>query len=193
MLIDDGRGTGFKARVNANNRIVTSAVTETEELHTIVAGDGYNINSGTITYTAAGTMLYLSNNEDKDIVVAAIAVGVGSGTTSDIGEVTVTANITGGDLISDATAVSINANRNFGSSRTLVADVYAGKSGGTATGGSDVLLFYQGTSGRLFASLNLVLQKGDNIAITYDPKLSSGSVKAYCALPVYLQNSESKD
>ena len=102
-------------------------------------------------------------------------------------------NPTGGDLISDATAVDMNQNRNFGSSKTLTADVYKGKSAGTITGGDDIVLLYQGTDSRLFASLILQVPKGQSIAIKIDPKLSSGSVKAYCAAVCYLKSVTSAD
>ncbi len=103
-------------------------------------------------------------------------------------EVTVACNATGGDIISDATAVAMNANRNFGSSKTLSVDAYAGKSGGTITGETDTVLFFQGTGGRLFATINIVVPKGSNITVYLDPKLSSGSIKAYCALVCHLKD-----
>lgn len=190
MRISDGKGRGYEAQVGSNNRLWTQTIQESEELHAIEEGNGYNINTGSITFSAAGTFLYVKNTGDDDIVVAAIAVGAGSGTTSDIGEITVISNPTGGDLISDATAVDINVNRNVGSSKTLSATVYKGKSAGTITGGSDAILFYHGTSSRLFGTINLTIPKGKSIAVKYDPKLSSGSIKAYCALVVYTKSQE---
>jgi len=193
MIIEDGKGTGTKVRCDGNNRMHVQSVQEDEGRHAAGVGDAYNINTGNITFSAAGTLIYVKNNEDKDLVIEALAVGVGSGTTSDIGEITVERNTTGGDLISDATAVDMNQNRNFGSNKTLTADIYKGKSGGTSTGGNDIIQFYQGTSGRLFATINLVLTKGSSMAISYDPKLSSGSVKAYAAVVCYLKDPESAD
>lgn len=193
MIIEDGKGTGFKCRVDSNNRLHAQTVQESESQHATEDGDSYNINTGEISFTAAGTCLYLLNNEDKDLVIEAIAFGAGAGTTSDIGELTVERNTTGGDLISDATAVSMNQNRNFGSNKTLSATAYKGKSGGTSTGGNDIILFYHGTSSRLFATINLVLPKGSSLAITYDPKLSSGSIKTYAAVICYLKDPASGD
>lgn len=193
MIIEDGKGTGSKARVDTNNRMHTEAVTASEEEHQIDKGDGYNLNTGNITFSAAGTLMYLKNNEDKDLSISHIAVGVGLATTSDMGEITITRNSTGGDLISDASAIDMNQNRNFGSNQTLTVDVFKGKSGGTSSGGNNILLFYQGSSGRLFASINMILTKGSSISITYDPKLGSGSVKAYCALICFLKDPQSQD
>ena len=194
MIFEDGKGTGNKARVDANNRLHVQSNQETEELQAIVEGDGYTINTGELAYTAAGTMLFISNNEDKDLVVSSIAVGLNNlGTHSDIPRITVERNTTGGDLgFSDNTAVAMNANRNFGSAKTLTADVYAGKSGGTSTGGTDAMLFFQGPNGRLFATINLIVPKGQNIAITIDPKLSSGTLTAYAAAICYLKDPENQ-
>lgn len=193
VQINDGTGSGNSAKVDSNKRIHTQSVTETEALHAAEIGEAFNINTGSISFTAAGTLLYIKNNEDKELIIEAIAVGTGAGTTSDIGEITVERNPTGGDLISDATAVDMNQNRNFGSSGTLTADVFKGKSGGTSTGGDDIILFYHDSNGRLFGSIDLVLPKGQSIAVTYDPKLSSGTQKAYCAIICHLKDAASKD
>jgi hypothetical protein len=193
-VLNDGTGKGNNAKVDGNNRLHTQSVQEAEATHAVEAGDAYNINTGNITFSAAGTLLFVKNNEDKDLVISAIAVGLGSGTLSDSAEITIERNTTGGDLgFSDNTAVDINANRNFGSSKTLDANVYKGKSGGTSTGGNDAVLLYQTASSRLFATIDIVVPKGNNIAITIDPKLSSGSVKAYAAIICHLKDPNSKD
>ena len=191
VQINDGTGAGNSAKVDTNKRLHTQAVIETEALHAAEVGDAYNINTGPISLTAAGTLLYVKNNEDQDLVIEAIAIGFGTGTVSDIGEITVERNPDSGDLISDASAVAMNQNRNFGSSKTLTADVFKGKSGGTSTGGDDIILLYQGVSGRLFASIGLVIPKGSSISITCDPKLSSGTIKAYCAIVCHLKDNAS--
>jgi len=193
MIIEDGKGTGYKARVDSSYRLHAQAIAETEAAHAVEAGDAYNINTGNITFSAAGTLLYIKNNDDVDLVIESIAVGLGSATVSDIGEITLVRNPTGGDLISDATPVSINQNRNFGSFKTLTANAYKGKSGGTLTGGNNILLLYQAQNSRLFAEVLIELPKGSSVGISIDPKLSSGSVKAYAAAVCYLKNASSSD
>ena len=198
MKILDSTGTGNGAKVDVNKRLHTQATTETESLHATEIGTGYNLNTGSITFTccsccSAGTLIYLKNNECLEIVVEAIAIGVGDGSVANIGELTLIRNPTGGDLICDATAVSMNANRNFSSNQTLCACVFKGKTAGTITGGTDVALFYQADNGRLFAPIDLVIPKGSSVALKYDPKLSSGSVKVYGALIVHLKDNAAKD
>ena len=188
VLIEDGKGTGSKVRVDRNNVMHVHSISEPVDIHAVDQGDAYNINTGNISFSAAGTLIYLKNNENQNLIITHVAVGVGTGSTSDMGEVIITKNDTAGDLITDATAVDMNENRLVGSSKVLTADVFKGKSGGTATGGADMALFYQGTDGRLFVAFDLLIEKGSSVSIVFDPKLSSGSVKAYCAVICYLKD-----
>jgi hypothetical protein len=186
MIVEDGTGAGYKAKVDKENMLGVRAVSEPFITHRAVEGSAYNVNSGEIAFTTAGTLIYFKNNEKEDFIITSLAVGVNSlGTHSDIGEVLLVRNPTGGDLITDATAIDYNINRNFGSSTTITADVYKGKSGGTLTGGAEAALFYQGANGRLFASINFVLPKGTSVGVKYEPNLSSGTVTAYGALIGY--------
>jgi len=192
----DGSGQSNRAKVDGNLRLRTQSIQESESEHAAEIGNAYNINTGIISITGASdsALLYLKNLEDRDYILDAIALGVGTAAgTSDIGYVTLIENPTGGDLISDATAVSINANRNAGSGNTLNATVYKGKDGGTITGGTDVGLFAQGSSGRLYALFQVVVPKNQSIAVKYDPNLSSGSVNVYAAFIGHLKDTNSKD
>lgn len=185
----DGTGKGYRAKVDVANRVHTRSVTISAEQQATIDGDSYNINTGIINIsgTSASSILYFKNSEDRNYIITAIALGVGAGTASDSGELTLIENPTGGDLITDGTAVSINRNRNAGSGKVLAADIYKGKDGGTVTGGDDTALFFQGTSGRLFAAFPFVVPKNKSIALKYDPNLSSGSVNVYAALIGHLE------
>ena len=81
MRLSDGSGDNYSAKVDKNKRLHTQAVTETESLHSAEIGTAYNISSGQINFTADGTLIYLKNNEDRDIVVEAIALGNDGGGT----------------------------------------------------------------------------------------------------------------
>lgn len=188
MLIHDGTGGGYAAKVDSDNELFTFSVTQTEDQKAVRAGRSYNINTGLIAYTSNGesSMLYVKNNETKDLIVDAIAVGVGTlgGTVTDSTYVTVVRNPTGGDIISDATAVAMNQNRNFGSSSTLTVDAYKGKEAGTMTGGNDIVLFQMDGNERLFAGINLVLTPGDSIGLKIDLNASTGG-NAYGAVVLH--------
>ena len=191
-IIKDGTGKGNTAKVDNNNQLHTFSVTETEQRQASQLGNEYNINTGTIAYTGTGesSMIYFKNDESTDFIITAIAVGLGtrSATVTDAANITIIRNPTGGDIISDATAVSINSNTNFGSSNSLSSTTlaYKGKDGGTITGGTDHALLYM-TDGRLYATLNVELPKGSSIAVKIDLN-TSGGANAYCALIGYLKN-----
>lgn len=186
MKIESGTGNGKEAKVDDLNRLHTLTISKTDLQRAVEDGDAYNINTGDIAISAETAMLYLKNNEDKDLYIEAIAVGIGgSANFNATGNciVTVVKNPTGGTTISNASAVAMNQNRNFGSSKTLTADAYkAAASGNTVTGGSDVLKIAQNGRGRVYAGIGLLLKKGNSIGIEVDPNLSSGSTNVYAAI-----------
>ena len=191
MKIEDGTGEGFQVKVDGNNRIHTQAIVESESLNSAELGLAYNVSSGTIPFTGDGTLLYVKNNENSDIVVEAIALGNDGGgtyTSSLRPSITFVRNPTGGDLITDATAVDFNVNRNFGSTKTLVADTYKGKQGGTLTGGDSLGIFQTSQSGRDYFGINIVIPKGSSLAITATNGLASGTANLYCAAIIFLKD-----
>lgn len=191
VKIEDNTGTGYGVKVDSNNRLHTQSVTETESLHSAEIGDAYNISSGSISFTGDGTLLYIKNNENSDMVVEAVVIGNdGGGTyTSTLNpSITVIRNPTGGDLISDATDVDHNVNRNFGSSKSLTALAYKGKQSGTITGGDDLGIFQTSTAGRDFFTIDMIIPKGSSIAIKANNGLASGTAVLYCAAVVFLKD-----
>lgn len=187
-IITDGSGAGYSAAVNSENRLEVHSVSEPEIGHAVEGGLGYNINTGNITLSAASGVLYFKNNESKPFVLQAIAIGLGSATVSDSPEITIYRNPTTGTLISGASAVAYNQNRNFGSSETLASSIaYKGASGNTIADGNVIALFYQTAPSRGYYSIDMQLEKGSSVAVYIDPKLSSGSVKCYAAIIGYLK------
>ncbi len=192
-IIEDGTGTGNNTRVDKNNRAHVRSVTTSENESANKAGRAYNINTGAITLTSGSesAIMYVKNNESTDLHVTSIAVGLGpstGGDSSEIPTITVVRNPTAGTVVSDASAVSINSNRNYGSSDTLTADAYKGAEGKTLTNGTDHLLFFQAANGRLFATIDEVIPKGSSIGIKVDPQASNTSMKCYAALICHLED-----
>lgn len=181
--IEDGKGSGKEAQVDSQNRLRTHAVTESESLHASEEGTSYNLNTGLISISGDATLMYYKNTGIKDFLVEAIAIASFDGITySDKPYITLIRNPTGGDLITDATPLDQNQNRNFGSTDTLAGLAYKGKVGGTVTGGEDIALLQTPTSGRSFFTTNFVLPKGSSIAIKLTANVSSGSANLYCAI-----------
>lgn len=192
MIICDGTGTGQQARVDSANRLDVHATQYPEARDENLSGNSYNLNTGEITLTSANesSVMYFKNNESSPYIITSLVVGLGpstGGASTSIPKITVVRNPTAGTVIDDATDVSIRSNRNFGSSNTLTADVYKGAEGKTLTGGGDHLLFYQASGGRLFASIEEVLEKGNSIGIQITPQTSNTSMTCYVALVGYLR------
>jgi len=191
LIIKDGTGNGFSAEVDEDKDLHTKATTETRALDRTHSGKSYNINTGTIALTSstASGVLYFKNNESSNFIVEAIAVGVGSaGTTTEMSTITLIRNPTTGTLISGASAVSMNQNRNFANPASLSDSLsYKGAEGNTVTDGDAIAQFFQGAGGRLFAGIGFELQKGNSLAITIDTNTSSGTTNVYAALIGYLE------
>ena len=185
--------SGNTARV-FRNRLNVHSTAETEEVDALEDGDAYNINTGSISLAAATATLYLKNNEDKDLIINALVVGVGTpdgGNTNFTGETVIELirNPTAGTLIdSTPTNTSINENRNFGSTNTLSATTYqAGASGDAISDGSTALYFFQNGAGRLFAGINILLPKGSSIGVRVTPAIDATTLPVYTAFVCYLE------
>jgi len=189
--IRDGAGGRHLQRVDKNFRAHTFSITEPELVDANRQGDAYNINTGLITLTDAvdTPVIYLKNNELKEMVIEAVVFGIfdstGGSSTADV-YATFVRNPTTGTIISGATNVDINSNRNFGSANTLTADAYKGATGDTMTDGVDHILVRADTGTRSFVSINEVLPQGTSIGVKIKPPTSNTSVSVYVALVLYL-------
>ena len=186
----DGTGTGKSAKVDNNNQLHTFSVTETENQQSTRLGNSYNINTGTIGLTSSteSGVLYFKNDEapvngESSFVIDAIAIGIDNqGTQAGACNITLVRNPTGGTLISNAVAVSMNQNRNFGSSRELDSLTYKGAEGDTITGGNDIALFYQNAGTRAYYSIDMEIPKGSSIAVKIDTQTTAGTTNLYAAI-----------
>jgi len=187
---DNGNGTGKGLGINGRNEAQTFAVIETEAQDAAELGNAYNINTGDIGCAGDTTLLYFKNDEGQDVIIEAIAVGIRGSTITDQATVTVIKNPTAGNLITDATAVDMNQNRNFGSSKTLKTTTlaYKGKVSGTVTGGSDAAQFYMGNNSRLYAPINLEIPRGSSIALKVADTTTGGN--AYAALILHVKDGD---
>ena len=191
MILNSGAGKNYSAEVDVTNKLAVRSITESESVESTDLGNAYNINTGTIGLTSSteSAILYYKHNEDQPIIIEALAVGIGSaGTVTDSSVITLIKNPTAGTIISGATAVDMNQNRNFASSNTLLNSLaYKGAEGNTFTDGDDVGIFYQSAGGRLFAAINFELRKGNSIGVKIDTNTSSGTTNVYAALVAFLK------
>jgi hypothetical protein len=190
--IKDGTGSSNEAKVDENKQLHVFGITETEQQQATDFGNSYNINTGWISGVSGSTaVLYFKNDEDSTFVVDAIAVGFGrDASDTDIQTVRVIRNPSAGDIITQATNVDMNQNRNFGSSNSLKTTTLAYKgvnSNTDFTDGDDIAIFAQNDNGRLFATVDFELTRGSSIGITIDTE-TTGSTKVYAAIIGYLKS-----
>lgn len=194
-IIQDGRGTGNTAKVDSEGRIWADAVSTLKEETQNKSGLAYNINTGTITLTNASTangVLYLKNNEDANLVLSNVIyiLGNSTGGTGDI-YIDIIRNPTTGTLISGATAVDVNSNKNFGSARTLNVLAYKGATGTTVTDGSTFVKTILNTGAQRIVGVlggGVILPKGASVAIKFTTPASNTSMTAQFAFSCYLES-----
>lgn len=183
--IQDGSGRGYLAKVDADQRLLVEATSTPDDKRATEEGNSYNVNTGIITLTNATDtpIMYFKNTGEPDVHITAIAFGVGpsTGGSGGIPKITIIRNPTAGTITSGSD-VDINSNRNYGSSNTLDATAKKGATGLTMTDGTDHIIFFQTSNGRLFAAIDEVLTKNDSIGVKFDPQASNTSQDVYAAL-----------
>jgi len=189
MIINDGKGTGYQAKVDVNNRLQTLSVSLAAAQASAIEGDTYNINTGTINLTSANesALLYLKNNGIKDIHVTTIGylLGNSTGGSGDL-DLNVKRNPATGTIVSGANAVDVNINKNFGSTKTLTIDAFKGAEGSTLTNGDIAYYSLQPNSGRayLINTGTLVIPQGSSIGISIIPQTGNTSMDVQVFLAV---------
>lgn len=194
-IIEDGSGSGYSAKVDANNRIHAKSVSVSTQGNSSENGDHYNINTGDITLTSGceSSVLYIKNNEDRDLIVTDIIylLGNSTGGSGDM-QVAIFRNPTVGTVVSDASNVEMKANKNFGSPKTLIADAYKGGEGKTLTNGTVAYRSRLGGASQTYVikSGDLVLTKGTSVGIKVTPPSGNSSLTIQVAIAAYLRDEE---
>ena len=189
--IQDGTGKGYLAKVDNANRLSTNSVTTSAQEFASANGLAYNLNTGVITLTNATKtpVLYLKNNEDLDLIIDLVLymTGASTGGSGNI-LVEVVRNPTSGTIVSGASNVEMNQNRNFGSSRSLSVNAYKGTTGNTLTDGVKFIESILATATQRVA-INvgaIILPKGSSIAIQITPPTGNTSMATEFAISCYL-------
>jgi hypothetical protein len=177
-------GALYEAKVYSDNRLAGRVVSSSETQDAVVESRAWNINTGWVTISADSALIYFKNQEtdDADIFIDAIAVGLKNGSATDIQSLYFVAAPTGGTLVDAATNCDMIVNRRVGSGTSLGSLAYKPTaSGQTLTGGSDAALFAQNDQGRLFATVDFLVPKGQACGVRVETDGAfSGDV--YCAL-----------
>lgn len=180
----DGTGSGYLAEVDESNRLLTRSIEKSEDKEATENGDSFNINSGLITLTTDGEsgILYVTNNDTTKIHVTGIVAILGPSTGGDSSDTTRVRIYKNPTAFSSSTVVDINSNRNFASSKTLTGDFYKGAEGATITDGTTHIESLINPGSRVFFAIDEFLDKGNTIAVSYEPNDSNTSMKCMAAI-----------
>lgn len=189
FFIEDGTGSGVKAKVDDKNRLATVSFNENIEEHFTAIESGFNINTGDISLTSGNesALLYFKNTGLKDIWIKQLIYLVGA-STGGSGEyrVSVYKNPTGGTLVSAGTSFSA-VNRDFGSNASLDGTLLKGSEGSTITGGSIALESLLVDQGRHSIDPGLIiLRPGNSIAISLTPQSGNTAQTVQLAMATYI-------
>lgn len=190
-IIEDGKGSGSTLRVGSDNRLHARVVAETESIHNTESGKSFNFNTGMISVTTDSSLMYFKNLDTDQFIITGIAIGAFDGIThADTPYITIVRNPIAGNLITDATDIAMNQNRNLGSASSAEANIYKGKNGGTLTGGDDLGIFLVNKTGRSFFTVDMILTKGSSIGIMLTTNETSGTANYYAAIIGYFKDND---
>lgn len=182
--IEDGTGTGRKAKVTTTNRLAVASAVLDEHAVAALQGDSFNLNVDELTLTdaAENALWYLKNDSGKTMVIADMYLNHAASTGgSGPAYVRVYRNPTGGTVVTDASTSGVSiGNRNFGSTKTSGCTAYrASAVGKTLTGGSVLFLAHRNAGAQsVFAwSGTVVLPPGASVGVSFQAPSGNTSMK----------------
>jgi len=188
--IKDGTGDCYSAKVDKDHRLYTKSTGILDQKSAAFNSRAFVIASGDITLTndSESAILYICNNEDSDLIVDEIIIGVGASTGgSGLAQSVTYINPTGGTIITDQNDVTV-ANLDSGSSVTLAGDFYVGGQGKTFVGtGFPSSLFVVAPAYDRTLSLNII-KKGQCAGLSLIPPSGNTSMLVTVTLGVYLKD-----
>lgn len=191
--IEDGRGTGNKAEVK-NHRLHVYSINLEEGLNSSKSGDAFNINTGLITLTssAAHAVLYVKNtSQTQQMVIQDFFYILGNNTGgSGDGLVYILRNPSLGTIVTTATDVEIQVNRNFSATNPLNFNAYKGFQDATFTDGTKFLeTILNSSTGRVAVPQgNVLLSNGNSVGIVYTPPAGTTDQDVEFAMNIYFRD-----
>lgn len=182
-IIEDGSGTGRKAKVNLENELETRSIASSVTLHAVDEGRGFNVNTGILTLTNATAdtaVLYIKNTDVNDMIITSATISTGNSTAGD--DDTIVLNQVGGftsasDIIANG-ATGVAVNRNSGK----ISRVFSGviKTGGTGRSFTDEVIGQRILSVFTTAvqiELTTIVPVGGEVGITINPPANNTSMR----------------
>ena len=181
-FIQDGTGTGYRARVTKDNRLDVNSIETTAESLASVSGDSFNVSNDIIDITsdAETALIYMNNTNSEDWVITRVYFHFG-GSTGGVGsgDFCMTTNATTGTIISGATSVT-PVNANLGSAKLLVGEFFQGTNGSTITNGTEFLrtIIPSFTSRNIIPFDSVIIPPGASLSLSFKPPAGNTSLNA---------------
>ena len=194
-IILDGRGRGYRAAVTPNQRLRAEAVVIDPEDDAIREGEGWQIGSTPVTFTASTEtgVLYIKNNGAADLVLdrAVLVLGTVTGGTGDWSFQAVRNPDDGvtNDLQTNAVVAGIS-NSNHGSAKTPDAEYFKGVQGDTFAGGTGPALPIKQSESRVVFPLGRRLPLGSSIGFKLTPPAGTTAATAVLVTHVYYDQTD---
>lgn len=198
FTIKDGTGAGYNVKVDREGRAHTDTVQRSFLELAVLEGNGFNLNTGAISLTDAteSAVLFIKSDNDAPLVIKEIIViaGASTGGTGDA-TIRIYKNPIDGTIVSNAVDLPTISNRNFSSAKVLDGQYYKGAQGATTTAGS---VFSDTTRSSFVAPVNfdaadIVLEKGNSLAVTFQPQTGNTSQSIKVAVTCFLDEGYLED
>ena len=187
MRIDDGKGRGYQAAVDAQNRVAAKSVVTPEQLNAASLGAAFQLGSGVVSLTSANesAVLFVENNEERDLILTAVNITSGAMTGSSASVFLAKVYLEGTTLSSSTTQSALN--NNFGSSNVLDATILAGAEGATVTNGVVSGAFYIPNNTFFTTDIAWIVPRGVSVAVSITPGASNTSFPITVTLEGHLR------
>ena len=180
-FIQDGTGTGLRAKVNSSNRLTVDSIETSAESLASSSGDSFNVSNDIVEITSdtETALIHINNTNSEDWVITRVYFHFG-GSTGGVGsgEFCMIQNATTGTLISGGTAVA-PVNANFGSAKFLVGEFLQGTNGSTITNGTEFVrtIVPSFTSRNIIPFDSVVIPPGASLSLQFKPPVGNTSLK----------------
>ena len=188
-FIQDGTGTGSRAKVNSSNRLTVDSIGTSAESLASSVGDSFNVSNDIVEITSDDqtALIHIENTNSADWVVTRVYFHFG-GSTGGVGsgEFCMVQNATTGTLISGGSVVA-PVNANFGSAKFLVGNFLQGTNGSTVTNGTEFLrtLVPNFKSRNIIPFDSVVIPPGASLSLQFKPPIGNTSLKVQLGVNFY--------
>ena len=189
LIITDGTGTGKVAKVNKDNRLNVNAETLGAREVAVIKGEAFFLEAQSIELTSdnPSAIFYYKNTGIEDVLVVSIItnLGVSTGGGSGLTTTELLRNPTTGTIVTNEVTTG-QKNFNFGSSKQLAGDIFAGVEGDTFTDGESFTEADLPTPLFLVSDTVSVIPPGSSLGFRFTPPTGNTSMTVGVAISVYL-------